>query len=242
MKKLIVLCAVLFCIAAAPMFAGNNDPGNGSTKCSGVISKLKISTNVQVQAGQTCTLDSVEVLGNMAVEGTLIAANSKFDKTLNVSATGTSTLNWSEVVGATSVDGTLVSFSSWFDSNVNVTGTVRFNNNYNNPLIGGSLSITNSSGQSGVFGDNVLIGGNVSVSGLHDGGSFSFSSNTVVNGGVSITNNFGRVDIAYTSIVQSLNCSGNNPAPTSWSIDHGYGPTVSAAGGVTGGQCSDLVH
>jgi len=161
---------------------------------------------------------------------------------LHVPAGATCTLNWAEVVGNASVDGTLISISSKFDMNVNVAGTVSFINNYQIPLIGKSLSITNSSGNSGIFGDTTEIKGSVFVSGLHDGGSFSFSSNTTVDGGVSITGNLGSVDISSTSIGGSLTCSGNNPAPTSWSINHGYGSSVSAAGGVTGGQCSDLVH
>jgi len=156
-----------------------------------------------------------------------------------VPAGRTCTMNWIEVAGNVTVDGNLIAFSSKFDGNVSVTGTVAFMNNYQTPLIGKNLTITNSSGQSGIFGDTVEIKGNVSVSGLQPGGSFSFSSNTTVDGGVSITNNLGRVDISYTTIGKSLDCSGNNPPPTSWSIDHGYGSTVVTAGGKTG-QCSSL--
>jgi hypothetical protein len=168
-------------------------------------------------------------------------SNKIIQSNLHVPAGATCTLQWAEVGGNTSVDGTLISISSKFDGNVNVAGTVSFINNYQSPLIGKSLSITNSSGNSGIFGDTTVINGSVTVSGLHDGGSFSFSSNTTVVGGVSITGNSGWVDISSTHIDGTLNCSGNTPAPTSWSISHGYPASVTAAGGVTGGQCSDLV-
>jgi hypothetical protein len=159
---------------------------------------------------------------------------------LHVPAGTTCTLSWATVAGNVSVDGTLLSISSKFEANVTVSGTVSFINNYQTPLIGKNLTVTNSaSGQSGIFGDTTLIKGNVTISGLQPGASFTFSSDTTVNGGVSITNNLGPVNVSYLSIGQSLDCSGNNPAPNSWSIDHGYGSTTSATGGKTG-QCAAL--
>lgn len=155
---------------------------------------------------------------------------------LHVPAGATCQLNWIDVQGNVTVDGNLISTSSKFDMNVTVTGTIVFQNNYQTPLIGKNLTISNSSGQSGIYGDTTVINGNVSISGLQPGGSFTFSSNTTVEGGVSVTNNLGAVNVSYVKIGKNLDCSGNNPAPVSWSIDHGYGKTVTATEKT--GQCA----
>jgi hypothetical protein len=166
---------------------------------------------------------------NITLSSTTVASN------LHVPAGAVCTMYWVEVQGNVTVEGTLISFSSKFDMNVTVTGAVSFINNYQKPLIGKNLSITNSSGQSGIYSSDSypVINGNVSISGLQPGGWFTFSAgSTTVNGGISVTNNLAPVHINDTTIGKSLDCSGNNPAPT------GNGNVV-ATGGKTG-QCSAL--
>jgi hypothetical protein len=55
---------------------------------------------------------------------------------------------------------------------------------------------------------------------------------------VSVNYNFGRVDLAYMTIGKTLDCANNNPAPSSWSIEHNYGTSITAAQKT--GQCSTL--
>jgi hypothetical protein len=140
---------------------------------------------------------------------------------LDVPAGASCNLNWVEVVG-----------------NVAVTVQVSLVNGYSSRPIAGNLTIANSSGQSGIYpanhGNNV-VKGNITVTELHDGGSFTISQATV-NGTVNLNDNAGRTDIAYLSIGKPLNCSGNEPAPTSWSQDHGYGSSITAPQKT--GQCS----
>jgi hypothetical protein len=88
-------------------------------------------------------------------------------------------LNWAEVVGNVTVEGTLLSFSSMYDKNVNVTGagSITIANGYNDRPIKGNLNISGS-GQSGIApandGNNVVLG-NITVTGLNNGGSFFVS-------------------------------------------------------------------
>ena len=159
---------------------------------------------------------------------------------LYVPAGATCTLSWSEVVGNATVDGTLISFDSKFDRNITVTGTISLINGYDFRPIVGNLSIINSAGQSGIYCPNTanVINGSITVTGLHDGGSFYICS-AQVGGGVTLANNLGRIDISYMNIGKGLDCYGNDPAPISWSVNVGYGSSIIATNGKTG-QCSVL--
>jgi hypothetical protein len=160
---------------------------------------------------------------------------------LDVPAGSFCQLNWADVQGNVTVEGTLLSFSSQFDKNVTVSGagSITIANGYHDRPIKGNLNISGS-GQSGIApandGNNVVLG-NINVTGLNNGGAF-FTSQATVGGGVSVNYNFGRVDLSYLTISKNLDCNNNSPAPVSWSIDHGYGSSITAAGKT--GQCAGL--
>ena len=189
--------AVLLCLVATPVFAAG-----GTTTCTGSLASVTIPNNLYVPAGVTCTL------------------------------------NWVEVVGNVTVDGILVSYSVKFDMNVTVTGTISLVNAYGDAPIAGNLTITNSSGLSGIYpneNQQNVVKGNITVTGLNNGASFYIGSATV-GGSVNLNDNAGRIDISYMNIGKALNCTGNDPAPTSWSLVHGLGSSINAPQKT--GQCS----
>jgi len=196
MKSLTICMAVLLCSLAAPVFAAG-----GTTTCTGPLQGVTIPNNLYVPAGATCTL------------------------------------NWVEVIGNVTVDGSLVSFDGKFDSNVTVTGTISLINGYDYRKIQGNLTISNSSGQSGIYCPNTsnVINGNITVTGLNNGGSFYICSATV-GGGVSLTDNAGTIDISFMTIGKNLSCSGNDPAPTSWALVNQNNAQITAQQKT--GQCS----
>jgi hypothetical protein len=158
---------------------------------------------------------------------------------LDVPAGATCQLNWVEVVGNVTVEGTLTAFSSKFDKNVNVTGagSISLINGETSMPILGNLNITGSSGNSGIYCPNHsnVIQGNINVTG--NSGSFYICTAEVV-GGVTINNNTGSVDISWMNLGKDLSCDGNDPAPRSWSVEHGYGSTITAHQKT--GQCAGL--
>jgi hypothetical protein len=204
MKNVIISCAVLFCSAAAPMFAAG-----GITTCTAKMPDgVLIQNNLHVPAGASCQL------------------------------------NWAEVMGNVTVEGTLISFSSQYDKNIDVTGAgaISIANGYSARPIKGNLKISGS-GQSGIYpandGNNVVLG-NIIVTGLNNGGSFSISQATV-GGVVEVNYNSGRVDLSYMTIGKNLDCSNNEPAPTSWSLYSDYGPHQSSNTATQKtGQCAGL--
>jgi hypothetical protein len=191
-----MLWAALLCLVAAPVFAAG-----GTTTCMGKMESLTVQNNLYVPAGAT------------------------------------STLNWVEVVGNVTVDGVLVSFSGKFDKNVTVTGQISLVNGYADRPIAGNLTITNSSGQNGIYPPNTgnAVNGNITVTGLNNGGSFYIGSATV-GGNVNLNDNGGRIDISYMTVGKNLNCTGNDPAPISWALVN-QGSTFITASQKTG-QCS----
>jgi hypothetical protein len=181
-----------------------------------------------VFAATTTTTNCTGTITSQAIAGNM-----------DVPAGATCRLEGVEVVGNVTVEGILNSFSSKFDKNVTVTGAgqISLSNGETWMPILGNLTIAGSSGNSGIYCPNHgnVVQGNISVIG--NSGSFYICSGTV-NGGVTINDNTGSVDLSWLTVGKNVSCSGNDPAPHSWSAQNGYGSTINAQQKT--GQCAGL--
>jgi hypothetical protein len=166
---------------------------------------------------------------------------------LDVPAGATCKLVGSEVTGTVTVEGVLSSYGTRFDANVNVTGgviTISNGNGYGSELVG-NLSITGSSGNSGIYCPNTnffnVIGGNISFQ--NNSGNF-YVCQAIVLGGVTVSNNT-RVNNDYSGAyvgalnnikaTKNLSCDGNVSSNGSPAVVGGANNAAQMTG-----QCSTL--
>jgi hypothetical protein len=185
MKRLMVLCAALLCLAVAPAFAAG-----GTTTCTGQWTGVNpIPNNLDVPAGAVCQLNWVEVVGNVNVEGTLISFSSMYDQNINVTGAGSITIanGYSDrpIKGNVNISGTGQSgiypgnTGNTVLGNINVTGL----NNGGTFYVGGATV-------NGAVSVNYNFG-RVGLDGLTIGKSLDCNNNTPAPASWSIDNNYG---------------------------------------------------